>query len=91
MIYIDEIKDLKIYKHNFLLPRNGNDKRKNNAIFLLTPNYESSKNLINHPLMINNYYNSYFLDKNVMNMVIFPEYLNQKNMYMNLFLKMLHH
>lgn len=65
MIYIDEIKDLKIYKHNFLLPRNGNDKRKNNAIFLLTPNYESSKNLINHPLMINNYYNSYFLDKNV--------------------------
>lgn len=65
MIYIDEIKDLKLYRKPFLLPRDVKDKRKNNAVFLLTPNYESSMNIINHPLFINKYYNSYFLDKDI--------------------------
>lgn len=65
MIYIDEIKDLRLYKKPFLLPRYGNDKKKNNAIFLLTPNIECSMSIINHPLMINKYYHGYFLDRDV--------------------------
>ena len=42
MIYIDEVKNLRLYSKEFLLPRNGKDKKKNNAVFLLTPNFESS-------------------------------------------------
>ena len=65
MIYIDEVKNLRLYSKEFLLPRNGKDKKKNNAVFLLTPNFESSKWVINHKLIVNKYYNSYFLDKDV--------------------------
>ena len=59
MIYIDEIKNLKLYKRQFLLPRNGIDKKHNNVVMLLTPNQESSKKIINHPLMKNKYYRCY--------------------------------
>ena len=73
MIYIDEIKDLKLYKRKFLLPRNGLDKLKGNVVMLLTPNQESSKNIINHKLMINRYYKSYWLEKDV------SFYINHEN------------
>lgn len=73
MIYIDEIKDLKLYKRKFLLPRNGLDKLKGNVVMLLTPNQESSKNIINHKLMINKYYKSYWLEKDV------SFYINHEN------------
>ena len=53
MIYIDEVKNLRLYRKEFLLPRNGKDKKKNNAVFLLTPNFESSKWVINHKLIVN--------------------------------------
>ena len=75
MIYIDEVKNLRLYSKEFLLPRNGKDKKKNNAVFLLTPNFESSKWVINHKLIVNKYYNSYFLDKDV------SLYINEGNLF----------
>ena len=69
MIYIDELKDLRIYKKKFLLPRNGFNKKKGNVAMLLTPNNESSINLLKHPLMINKYYKGYYIEKDVSFMI----------------------
>lgn len=64
MIYIDELKDFKLYSRPFLLPRNK-DKKLGSLALLLTPNYESTKGIINSKFLINKYYNSYYLEKDV--------------------------
>lgn len=64
MIYIDELKDFKLYSRPFLLPRNK-DKKLGALALLLTPNYESTKEVINNKFIINKYYNSYYLEKDV--------------------------
>ena len=53
MIFLDQMKNMKIYKRPMFLPTLDNDKKKHSAILLLTPNYESSKRLMNHPLTVN--------------------------------------
>lgn len=66
MIFTDKMKNMKIYKIPTFLPTMDGNKKKNSAITLLTPNYESSKKLLNHPLFVNKLrYNSYYLDKDV--------------------------
>ena len=73
MIYIDELKNLRIYKRPFLLPIDIKNKRKGNSVMLLTPNIESSIRIMNHNLLINKYYYSYYLEKDV------SFYINKKN------------
>ena len=70
MITIDEMKDLKVYRKPFYLPTSDKDKT-GSAIFLMTPNLESSKNLMNSPLFINrkNSFQSYYMEKNVNTMI----------------------
>lgn len=65
MIYIDELKDFKLYNRPFYLPRNGTDKRLGGVCMLLTPNIESSMALINDKTINNQYYTSYYLEKDV--------------------------
>ena len=66
MIFIDKMKNLKIYKTPLFLPTMENDKKRNSAIFLMTPNYESSKRVINNPLFINRLrYSSYYIKRDV--------------------------
>ena len=66
MIFLDEIKDMKIYKKPFFAPINVDNKKKDSLLYLLTPNIESSKKLMTYPNMINrSYYQSYYLEKNV--------------------------
>ena len=67
MIFIDKMKDFKIYKKPFYLPTSSDkDKKKKSAIILLTPNYTSSKGLIGSNLTINRLrFQSYFLPKDV--------------------------
>lgn len=65
MIFIDELNNMKLYKRPFFLPLNNKNKRKGSAAILLTPNYESSRNLMNHKLMTGKYYNGYYLDKDI--------------------------
>ena len=67
MIFLDKVKNLKIYKKSFYLPTSSDkDKKKHSAIILLTPNYASSKDLIENPLTINRLrFQSYFLQRDV--------------------------
>ena len=66
MILIEKMANLKIYKTQTFLPQLKTDKKKNSAVILMTPNYESSNRLMNHPLFVNNRrYESYFLDRDV--------------------------
>ena len=66
MIFLDQMKNLKIYRKPVFLPTLENDKKKKSTIMLLTPNYESSKRLMNHPLLINRLrFQSYYLEQDV--------------------------
>lgn len=66
MIFVDQMKNLKIYHKPLYLPTIENDKKKRSAVMLLTPNYESSKRLMNHPLLINRLrFQSYYLEQDV--------------------------
>jgi hypothetical protein len=65
-IYLDDIKPLRLTKTEFFLPINEEDKRKNSAIFLLTPNLESSINTMKHPLALNRrLFQSYYIEKDI--------------------------
>ena len=69
MIYLDDLKYMKLYKKPFLLPINKDDKKHGSAILLLTPNYDSSNNLMNHPLALNKpitTFQSYYVEKDIM-------------------------
>ena len=66
MIFIDKMKNFKIYRTKTFLPFLDGDKKNGSAVLLLTPNYESSRKLMNSDLFINNKrYMSYYLEKDV--------------------------
>jgi len=65
-VYLDDIKPLRLTKTEFFLPINEEDKKKNSAIFLLTPNLESSINMMKHPLALNRrLFESYYIEKDI--------------------------
>lgn len=66
MYFIDELVDFKLYRRKFYLPVNEKNKKKNSVVMLLGSDYESSKRLMNHPLLVNKYFNSYFVEQSVM-------------------------
>src|SRR5574344_112884 len=67
MIFISQMKNLRVYRKPLFLPTSSTDNKKTNStIFLLSPNYESSKKLMNHNLTINRLrYQSYYIEKDV--------------------------
>ena len=66
MIFIDKMKNFKIYRTKTFLPTINGDKKKGSAILLMTPNYESSRKLMNSELFINNRrFNGYYIEKDV--------------------------
>jgi hypothetical protein len=66
MIFLDNLKSLRLYKKKVTLPINLNDKKKGSAIFLLSPSYQSSINFINNSEFFDTrFYNSYFLEKDI--------------------------
>lgn len=90
MIFLKDVKNLKIYKIPFFLPtleKEGNKKTKS-AIFLLSPNKNSSVSLMNHPLTRNvNRYVSYYIERDmtyyISNKVLKPEELVDENYIFN--------
>lgn len=66
MIYPEDLKDLTIYKKEMLPPVIEENKRKGSVITLLTPNIESSINMMNLPYMKDRHksYESYYMEKN---------------------------
>ena len=66
MILLDQMKNMKVYKVPLLMPTLENDKKRHSAMLLLTPNYDSSKAIIKHPLLINRLrYQSYYVERDV--------------------------
>lgn len=66
MIFIEKMKNFKIYRTKTFLPTVAGNKKKNSAVLMMTPNYESSKKLMTHPMFVNSLrYQSYYLDRDV--------------------------
>ena len=66
MIFIEKMKNLKIYKTKTFLPTLLGNKKKGSAVLLMTPNFESSKRLMNNEMFVNsNRYSSYYLERDV--------------------------
>ena len=53
MIFIDKMKNLKVYKVQTFLPTVEGDKKKYSALLLLTPSYQSSLKMMNYNMFIN--------------------------------------
>ena len=68
MLYLDDLKYMKLYKKKFYLPINLSDKKNGSAIMLLTPNYESSLKVMNNKFSINKSrsYQAYYIEKDIM-------------------------
>lgn len=64
MIFLDELKNLKIYNKQFMFI-NEKDKMKNAAIVLLTPDVKSSIACIESDLINTKYYKGYYLEKDI--------------------------
>lgn len=67
-IHVQELKPLKVYNitNKLFVPLDKNDKNHGSLIYLLTPNLESSINMINSDILINrNWFKSYYLEKSI--------------------------
>ena len=65
MIFLDELKPMRLYKKQFILPINDKNKKKGACTFLLTPNFESTKRILNSSLIDKRYYQSYYIEKDI--------------------------
>lgn len=66
MMFLNEMKDLRIYKNQFRLPIYESDKFHNSAVYLLTPNSVSSTKTMKLPYIINKLsFESYYIEKNL--------------------------
>lgn len=66
MIFIEKMKNLRLYKTESFLPTLKTDKKKGSAIVMLTPHFESSKKVMNNKMFVNsNRFSSYYLEKDV--------------------------
>lgn len=66
MIFIENMKNFKIYRTKTFLPTVKGNKKKGSAVLLLTPNYESSNKLMNNPMFVNmRRYASYYIERDV--------------------------
>lgn len=66
MMFLNELKNMVMYRKKFLLPLDEKKKKLNNVMFLLSPNIESSINIMNNNSIIPRYYTSYYLERNAM-------------------------
>lgn len=69
MIYLDDLKYMKLYKKQFLIPINKKDKRHGSAILLLSPSYEASNKLMNSKFILNQpagTFHSYYIEKDIL-------------------------
>ena len=66
MIFIDKMKNFKLYRCQSFLPTVKANKKKSSAILLMSPNYEASIRLMNNKMFVNsNRFSSYYLEKDV--------------------------
>ena len=66
-VYLDDIKDLQIYRNKFYLPIDKKDRRCGSAIFLLTKSMDDSLALMQNPMFVNiRSFISYYIERDVM-------------------------
>ena len=65
MVFLDDLKDLVLYKKPFVLPINEKNIKKGSAIYLISPNLSTSIKIMNAPYLVNkmSIYQSYYLSK----------------------------
>lgn len=63
MIYLDELKKMKLYNKQFYLPLPERDKKHGNAVMILSNSIEDSVDLLQNPLINPKYYESYYIEK----------------------------
>ena len=68
MLYLEDLKYMKLYKKKFFLPIVKSDKRHGSAILLLTPDYQGSVDLMNNEFGINRNrsFEAYYVEKDIM-------------------------
>ena len=68
MLYLDDLKYLRLYKKQFYLPIIKADKKHGSAILLLSPDYNTSKDLMNNKFAYNynRSFQSYYIEKDIM-------------------------
>lgn len=66
MVFLDDLKDLVLYKKPFVLPINEKTIKKGSAIFLISPSFSASVKAIKSPYLVNkmDVFQSYYLEKN---------------------------
>ena len=67
-IHINDLKNLKMYRgtNKLFIPLAKDNNKKGSLIYLLTPNLDSSIDMINSPMVINrNWFKSYYVDKSI--------------------------
>ena len=66
MIFIDKMKNFKIYRTKTFLPTEKGNKKRNSAVLMMTPNFDSSKRIMNNDMFVNSgRYESYYLEKDI--------------------------
>ena len=70
-IFLNELRPLKTYRGNFYYPIDLSNRMKNSVVYLMTPNFESTINVINHPYSVNNYrlFKGYYTER-IVNLII---------------------
>ena len=68
MYLLEDLKFNKLYKKQFIIPFNKENKRKGAAILLLTPNRESSRQLMRNPFMLDrmHLFSAYYVERDIM-------------------------
>lgn len=64
MVLLDELVSFKLYKRKFITPIDLHDKRRGSAIYLMTPNIESSIRMTKNNLAVSKYFESYYIERN---------------------------
>lgn len=63
MFFLDELKNFKIYKRVFVAPLVETNKKKGSFIYLMTPNTDSTINVLNHRLFNPKYFESLYIER----------------------------
>ena len=80
MVSLNDIKDLTLYKKQFYLPIDLNNKKNGAAITLLTPNFQSSMIAMTAPFTVNHrYYESYYVEKAITKLIQNESVINMED------------
>lgn len=64
MFFLDELENFKLYKRKVVFPFIESDKRKGSYIYLMSPNMNSSINMMNYKLFTPKYFESLYIERN---------------------------